>query len=174
MLVLGHIGYSVAAASATRHAIKGLPLDLRLIAAFALLPDVFDRFLYAFVVEEANSGRLFAHTLIFNIVLTGILWAIRRDLWIYGVVSACHLLLDSEGLSLHQAFWPLLGFDLNNVHIGHGAEPGPSFGGRLNNISKAYLDAGTKAVLLDVGGFLALLVTVAFEQRKRITEDPPG
>jgi hypothetical protein len=130
----------------------------------AILPDIIDRSLYVFVIPGAESGRLLAHTLLFNLVLLAILVAIRRDLWIYGILPLVHLLMDLQGLSAHQFFWPFLGADLSNVHIPAGlAETagqsyGDRVGDRIHDVLGTYSGAGFRSLLIDAGGLLALVI----------------
>jgi hypothetical protein len=164
LLVLAHIGYTTAGVKISQKFALRRPLDYRLVVFMAILPDVVDRALYAFVIPGAEGGRLFAHTLLFNLVLLAVLVAIRRDLWIYGVLPLVHLLLDLQGLSADQLFWPFLGADLSNVEIpgGLGEAAGQSYadrvGDRLEAIFGTYGGASLWSLLIDVGGLAALMV----------------
>jgi hypothetical protein len=164
LLILAHIGYTTGAVKISERFALRRPLDYRLIVLMAILPDVIDRTLYAFVIPGAEGGRLFAHTLLFNLVLLAVLVAIRRDLWIYGVLPLAHLLLDLEGLSAEQFFWPFLGADLSNVHIpgGLGETAGQPYadrvGDRIEAILSTYGRASVRSFLIDSGGFAALVV----------------
>jgi len=130
----------------------------------AILPDVIDRALYAFVIPGAEGGRLFAHTLLFNLVLLIVLVTIRRDLWIYALLPLVHLLLDLEGLSAEQFFWPFLGADLSNVEIPGGLEEtagqpyADRVGERIESILGTYGGASVRSFLIDAGGLTALMV----------------
>lgn len=136
----------------------------------AILPDVIDRLLYVFVIPGAESGRLFAHTLPFNLALLVILVAIRRDLWIYGVLPLGHLLLDLQCTSAHQLFWPFWGADLSNIHISTcleeagGQSYGDRIGDRIQDIAGTYSGAGLRSVLIEAAG-LAILVILTVRSR---------
>ena len=136
----------------------------------AILPDVIDRLLYVFVIPGAESGRLVAHTLLFNLALLAILVAIRRDLWIYGVLPLGHLLLDLECMSAHQLFWPFWGANLSNIHISTclaetgGQSYGDRIGDRIQDILGTYSGAGFRSVLIDAAG-LAVLVILAVRSK---------
>ena len=164
MLLLAHLGYTTGAVRISQKFALSRPLDYRLVALMAILPDVIDRALYAFVIPGAQSGRLFAHTLIFGLVLLAVLVVIRRDLWIYSILPLLHLLMDLQGLSAHQFFWPFLGADLNNVHIPAGlAETagqsyGDRVGDRMHDVLGTYSGAGFRSLLIDAGGLLALVI----------------
>ena len=164
MLLLAHIGYTTGAVGISQKFALRRPLDYRLVVLMAILPDVIDRTLYAFVIPGAEGGRLFAHTLLFNLVLLAVLVAIRRDLWIYGVLPLVHLLLDLQGLWADQLFWPFLGADLSNVEIpgGLGETAGQPYadrvGDRIEDIFGTYGGASVRSFLIDAGGLAALMV----------------
>jgi hypothetical protein len=163
LLLLAHLGCTTGAVRISQGFVVKRPLDYRLVALMAILPDVIDRPLYVFVIAGAESGRLLAHTLLFNLVLLAILVAIRRDLWIYGVLPLGHLVLDLECLSAHQLFWPFGGADLNNIHISTclaqttGQSYGDRIGDRIGDVLGTYGGAGFRAVLIDAAGLVALL-----------------
>ena len=164
MLLLAHLGCTTAAVRISQKSVLKRPIDYRLVALMAILPDVIDRSLYVFVIPGAESGRLFAHTLLFNLVLLAILVAIRRDLWIYGVLPLVHLLLDLRCLSGDQLFWPFCGPDLTNVHISDclAGTAGQSYGGRIRDriedVLSTYRGVGLRALLSDAGGLVALVI----------------
>jgi len=164
LLLLAHVGYTTGALRVSQRFALRRPLDYRLVVLMAILPDVIDRALYAFVIPGAEGGRLFAHTLLFNLVLLAVLVAIRRDLWIYGLLPLVHLLLDLQGLRAEQLFWPFLGADLSNVQIpdGLGETAGQSYldrvANRLGAIFDTYGEASLWSFLIDAGGFVALTV----------------
>jgi hypothetical protein len=164
LLILAHVGYTTGAVGISQKFALRRPLDYRLVVLMAMLPDVIDRALYVFVIPGAEGGRLFAHTLLFNLVLLAVLVAIRRDLWIYGVLPLVHLLLDLEGLSAGQFFWPFLGADLSNVQIpnGLGEAAGQPYtdrvGDRLEDIFGTYGEASVRSFLIDAGGLVVFMV----------------
>jgi hypothetical protein len=164
LLVLAHVGYTTAGVKISQKFALRRPLDYRLVVLMAMLPDVIDRALYVFVIPGAEGGRLFAHTLLLNLVLLALLVAIRRDLWIYGVLPLVHLLLDLQGLSADQLFWPFLGADLSNVEIpgGLGETAGQPYadrmGDRIEDILGTYSGARLWSLLIDASGLAALMV----------------
>lgn len=165
MLVLAHVGYTTAGVKISQKFALRRPLDYRLVVLMAILPDVIDRTLYVFVIPGAQSGRLFAHTLMFNLLLLAVLVAIRRDLWVYGVLPVVHLLLDLQSLSAGQFFWPLSGADLGNVQIpnGLGEAAGQPYadrvGDRIADILDTYNGATFRSFLANVGGLASLTVS---------------
>jgi hypothetical protein len=164
LLVLAHVGYTTSAVGIAQKFALRRPLDYRLVVLMAILPDVIDRALYVFVIPGAQSGRLIAHTLLFNLVLLAVLVAIRRDLWIYGVLPLGHLLLDLQGLSAQHLFWPFLGADLSNIGIGGGlagaaAQPyAGRVGDRIEHILGTYGGASLWSFLIDAGGLTVLII----------------
>jgi hypothetical protein len=94
LLLLAHVGYTAAGVRLSQKFALRRPLDYRLVVLMAILPDIIDRFLYVFVIPGAESGHLFAHTLVFNVALFVVLVAIRRELWIYALLPIAHLALD--------------------------------------------------------------------------------
>ena len=162
MLLLGHVGYTVGGGWAAQRLRLKNPVDFRLIAFMAIFPDVVDRALYVLFIPDAASGRLIAHTLVFQLALFAVLVVIRRDFWIYGLASLMHLALDGQGLSAEQVLWPVLGSGLENVEIvsGSAAVAGQSYGervfDRLQDITSTYGNAGMVAILLDIGGLIVL------------------
>ena len=164
MLVLAHVGYTTAGVKISQKFALRRPLDYRLVVLMAILPDVIDRTLYAFVIPGAEGGRLFAHTLLFNLALLAALVAIRRDLWIYGLLPLVHLLFDLESLSAEQLFWPFLGADLSNVEIpgGLAETSGQPYAervrDRIEDILGTYGGASVRSFLIDAGGLAALMV----------------
>ncbi len=164
MLLLAHLGYTVGGGWIAQSLRLKNAIDFRLVAFMAIFPDVLDRALYLLFIPDAVSGRLIAHTLIFQLALFAALVIMRRSFWIYGLASLMHLALDSRGLLAAQALWPLLGADLENIHIvsGSAAAAGHSFGERLMDrlevITSTYTNADLSAILFDIGGLVTLLV----------------
>jgi hypothetical protein len=78
-----------------------------LIALGGLLPDLIDKPLGHLILPE-NNGRIFAHTLLFALILfaSGLLWAKVMPL-AYGVVF--HHLLDFVYKEPDPTLWPFLG-----------------------------------------------------------------
>ena len=170
MLLLAHLGYTTAAVGVSEKLNLKRHLDYRLVALMAILPDVVDRALYVFALPGAQSGRLFAHTLVFCLVLLAVFVVIRRDLWVYGLLPLFHLLMDMQGLSAQQFFWPLLDADLSSVHIpgGLAETAGQSYadrvGDRIHDILDTYGRAGILSLLIEAGG-LATLVLLTLKSR---------
>ena len=167
MLPLAHIGYTVGGGWAAQHLRLKNALDFRLLALMAIFPDILDRALYLLIIPDAQSGRLIAHTLVFQLALLAVLMAIRREFWIYGLASLLHLALDAPG-SAEQVLWPALGAGLENVHIesGSAAAAGQSYGervlDRMEIVMSNYGSADLLAILFDVGGLVVLMALAAW------------
>ena len=177
MLLLAHLGFTTGAVGISQRFVLKRHLDYRLIALMAILPDLVDRPLHVFVIPGAQSGRLFAHTLIFSVVLLAGLVVIRRDLWIYSILPLFHVLMDFQGMSAQQFFWPFLGADLSNVHISAGlAETaGQSYADRvadrIQETLGTYGGAGVRSLLIEAGGvvvFVALALASRLYDRRRL------
>jgi hypothetical protein len=97
LLLVAHLGYTTGAVRIAQRFALRRSIDYRLVALMAILPDVIDRPLHVFIIPGSQSGRLFAHTLIFNLVLLAVLVAVRRGLWLYGILPLFHLIMDLQG-----------------------------------------------------------------------------
>jgi hypothetical protein len=177
VLILSHIGYTVAAADGLRRGVKTPPFDLRIVAFMALLPDIIDRTLYLFVFDNALSSRLIAHTLLFNLALLIALTAVNRRWWVYGAASMFHLVLDSVPPSIawwHQVFWPFLGADLEYLRFATELSSTADVvtGGLVDRIVKimgSYLNAPLWYLMLEP---IALAVIVLYVMRWRRSRRP--
>jgi len=138
MLLLGHAGITFGAALAAdmarnRHkaAAASKPptgnrwvepvrrlsqtVDIRLLLIGSLLPDIIDKPLGLLLLPSVfGGGRLFAHTLLFTLVLTLFGLSLYRFRGNNGVLvlaygSVMHLVLDSMWASPAILLWPFLG-----------------------------------------------------------------
>ena len=90
------------------------PIDYRLVAAGAILPDLIDKPLGIYLLrKQLGSGRIYGHTLLFGLglVLGGSLLARRgrSGLLSLGLGVVTHMLTDLVMLSPRTFFWPLGG-----------------------------------------------------------------
>lgn len=127
MLLFAHAGITLGSAVVLEQAARRSPaaptkpraghiFDLRLWLIGALLPDIIDKPLanYLFPSVFHGNGRIFAHTLLFLVLLLGaglyLKLAHHRD-WMLPLAggTAIHLLLDGMWRDPHTLFWPLLG-----------------------------------------------------------------
>jgi inner membrane protein len=98
-------------------------VDIRILLVGSLLPDIIDKPIgQVFFRETFSNGRIFAHTLLFLIVLAGIgffLFKRYRQVWMLTLAAGTftHLILDSMWESPATLFWPLLGFTFEKVEL---------------------------------------------------------
>jgi len=104
MLLFAHLGLTLAAGRFFAKA------DLAFLALGSLLPDLIDKPLGWLVYGTPSMGRIYAHTLLFLMllmVLAVVSWDIRLASLSGGVLA--HLILDSMWNSPTTLFWPLRG-----------------------------------------------------------------
>lgn len=128
MFILGHIGITIGIFALLRKnpLLSGIPVDLRLVAFGAILPDLIDKPLgQILLADTVGNGRILAHTLLFCLLLFSAGLYIYRSNRYTGiiVISAAtflHLLEDSIWTTPETFFWPLLGtgFPNNTPQIG--------------------------------------------------------
>jgi inner membrane protein len=101
-------------------------MDYRLLLVGSMLPDLIDKPLgHIFFVDFFdNQGRLFAHSLLFLIimVLIGLYLHHRwKQQWllILSFGTAMHLLTDEIWLNPHTIFWPVLGWSFEQGESGN-------------------------------------------------------
>ncbi|MFO8102298.1 MAG: metal-dependent hydrolase [Dehalococcoidia bacterium] len=92
-------------------------IDYRLVLVGSMLPDIIDKPIGHFFFADTfdNNGRIFAHTLLFFLLLLG--YGLFR-FFHYGkngvlVVALCsgfHLILDEMWLNTTTLFWPMKGW----------------------------------------------------------------
>ena len=87
-------------------------IDIRLLLIGALLPDIIDKPLGLLLFE---NGRVFAHTLLFWLLLTAgalyyYLGSRRSWLLVLSFGTFCHLVLDQMWLTPKTLLWPAFGF----------------------------------------------------------------
>ena len=116
MYLLAHTGIALGAAYAVDKSVRSplLKVDYRFILLGALLPDLIDKPLGRVIfAQELGNGRIFAHTLLFLLLVTlvGIVvYRLKGQQWglclAFGVLM--HFLLDSMCLDPVTLFWPFL------------------------------------------------------------------
>ena len=122
MFILGHIGITIGIFEIARRipGLSGIPIDLRLVALGAMLPDLIDKPIgHVIFVDSIGNGRIVAHTLLFCLLLflTGLYIYSNRQQTYMLVISAAtflHLLEDSLWNTPVTLFWPLLGTEFPN------------------------------------------------------------
>ena len=131
MLILGHLGFSLAATKVGEGAYKRVSnrrfrsaaklIDYRILAVGAMLPDIIDKPLATLVLTEALDGvtRNLGHTLLFSLSLF-VIWAVvsrrrRNFLFPLAVGSGLHLLLDGMFSNPNTLLWPFLGWEFSEA-----------------------------------------------------------
>jgi len=118
MFIFGHIGITLGVFYSLNRLFpeKNILVNLKWIAFGALLPDFIDKPLGRIILAETiGSGRIFAHTLLFGVLLGLVAaYAFYQKGWkiplIVAGASFCHLLEDQMWNSPEVLFWPLLGW----------------------------------------------------------------
>lgn len=104
MLLFAHVGLALALARIAPRA------DLLFVAIGSMLPDIIDKPLGDVIYGNPNMGRIFAHTILF-LLLLGIAALYTHDLRLASIFGGVltHLSLDFMWNSPVILFWPLLG-----------------------------------------------------------------
>lgn len=96
-------------------------MDYRVLLIGSLLPDLIDKPLGdIFFYGAFQNGRIIAHTLVFNILLTALaIYALKKwkSVWplILAFGSVLHLILDQIWLEYYTFLWPLYGWSFPKV-----------------------------------------------------------
>jgi len=105
------------AASAQLGASTGSLFDYRLVALGALLPDIIDKPLAWFILDDPAYEHSFAHSLLFAaiLILPGLSVARRGDRRLLSLAfgDTMHLLCDPVMRTPEKLFWPLLGWSFD-------------------------------------------------------------
>lgn len=120
MIFFGHLGPAVAAVRIGEKILgksteKELNIDYRFVLVGAVLPDLIDKPIGMFFLRNVfHNSRLFAHAIIFAVILTAI--GIYRNykykkngILMLGIGSFIHQILDSMWHFPKIALWPFLG-----------------------------------------------------------------
>ena len=97
-------------------------IDIRLLFVGALLPDIIDKPIGRVFFEGTfENGRIFAHTLVFLVVLTLIgLYMYKKRGSLAGLALSfgvlTHLVLDAMWQLPHTLLWPLYGFSFDRYY----------------------------------------------------------
>jgi inner membrane protein len=140
MLLFGHAGITLGAAALAAGAFNRgesdeLPrrawfaaltrrIDARLLLIGSMLPDIIDKPVgQYFFAETFRNGRIYAHTLLFLLLLAGagyILFKRRRQIWLVTIAAGtlAHLALDEMWQVPGTLFWPAMGFDFPRYELG--------------------------------------------------------
>lgn len=115
MIFFGHLGLTGLVANLTEKSTEKIPMDYRAVLVGSILPDLLDkpigRLLFA---NTFNTGRIFAHTLLFVLLLLGIgsyCWfRYRKTGWLV-LAGSCllHDVFDSMWVIPQTFLWPFFG-----------------------------------------------------------------
>ena len=100
-------------------------IDWRLVILGSMLPDIIDKPLGTVLFSGTfSNGRIFAHTLLFSLILLLIgLYFYKRGKTGMLVVALCsmgHLVLDSMWRTTSTLFWPLRGWEFPKYDLSDG------------------------------------------------------
>lgn len=117
MIFFGHLGLTAGAIKTyEKIAHKGeLSVDYRIVLLGSILPDIIDKPIGAFLFRSTfHNSRIFAHTLLFSalLIILGLYFVHKNgthSIFLLGVCSSIHLILDSMWLYPSILFWPFLG-----------------------------------------------------------------
>lgn len=111
-MILWHAGLTMAI---VWFVMRGNPrIDYRIVAAASLLPDLIDKPIgRIFFRERFESGRIFAHALIVNLLIFCVLFfmrgRIKRQFVLVPIASLLHLAEDGVWSDPEIFWWPLFG-----------------------------------------------------------------
>lgn len=133
MLVLGHTGVALGAIEGAlrlsgKRRKNPIKIDFRFVLIGALLPDIIDKPIGMWLLRDFfSNGRIFAHTLLFNLLLIVLGFYLYKKwratgLLVLGISSSLHLIQDRMWLSPHTLLWPALGLGFPRTDISHWLE----------------------------------------------------
>jgi inner membrane protein len=139
MMLLAHTGITLGAATMLAGAVRlkkksanGIStwftslseyVDIRILLIGSLLPDIIDKPLGVFFFRDTfSSGRIFAHTLLFTVILAAagfLLYHRRYRTWLLVLAfgTFIHLILDQIWLTPKTMLWPFLGFTFDRLDV---------------------------------------------------------
>jgi membrane-bound metal-dependent hydrolase YbcI (DUF457 family) len=150
--LFAHLGLTLASGRLSRR------IALAYLALGSMLPDIIDKPLGLIVFGTPAMGRIFAHTLIFLLVLTALAVALLdfRIASISGGVLA-HLVLDSMWKSPVTLLWPFLGNFPMTVELS-----------TFSYVKQLLFELGDPSVLVPEVLGLSYLIYFAFERRSSL------
>ncbi|OGO31061.1 MAG: hypothetical protein A2Z29_08230 [Chloroflexi bacterium RBG_16_56_11] len=98
-------------------------VDIRFLMFGSLLPDIVDKPIGHFIFRDTfNNGRIFAHTLLFFLLLSAagfFLYRRRHSVWMLTLAAGtlAHLALDAMWYIPATLFWPLMGFEFEKIDL---------------------------------------------------------
>ncbi|MFC1998694.1 metal-dependent hydrolase [Chloroflexota bacterium] len=98
-------------------------MDLRILIAGSMLPDLIDKPLGQVIFKESiGNGRIYAHTLLFLIVISAIgyhLYRARQHVWLVALSfgSLLHIIEDELWLMQKTLFWPFMSVTFDKLDL---------------------------------------------------------
>lgn len=139
MLVLAHAGITLGTATLLAGVVKyrhepkrsriswfaslSKYIDIRILIIGSLLPDIIDKPVGQYFFQETFSyGRIYAHTLLFLVIITAVgfyLYRSYRQVWLITLAfgTFIHLVLDEMWLTPRTLFWPFMGFAFDRADL---------------------------------------------------------
>ena len=155
MLVFGHVGITLGVAWLVESKLR-VRMDYRLIVIGSLLPDIIDKPV-GMIILPLHNGRVFAHTLLFVLILLLIGLKYRKFLFLSSA-SFLHLLEDEIWNEPETLFWPLLGFEFPaREHV--------SFYEYLGRIASEYTPSPSHIFISEVVGLAVILAFLLKKSR---------
>lgn len=161
MFIFGHLGITLGLFMLLEHRLPALKgrIDYTAVLFGSMLPDLIDKPIGRVIFSGTiDNGRIFAHTLLFFIVLSSAafyIWKKKNDMRAISLCAAsfCHLVEDSMWEAPATLFWPLMGWQFPS-------NPGP-YNGILDYfqtlMTYAYTPALDYVFMSEVVGFMVLL-----------------
>ena len=142
------------------------------IAIGALLPDFIDKPLGRIILAETiGSGRIFAHTLLFGLLLGLAGYYLytqgKPELLIIAGASFCHLLEDQIWNTPEVFFWPLLGWGFPKDTIS-----GSFIEYLMIIFNRSYDPEFTEVFISEIVGLLIIVLLTGVYIREKTKENP--
>jgi len=174
MFVFGHLGITLGLFKLLEHKLPVLKgrIDYAAVLLGSMLPDLIDKPIGRVIFSGTiDNGRIFAHTLLFFIVLCAVsfyLWKRKDDIrpMFLSAASFCHLIQDNMWEVPATLFWPLMGWQFPS-------NPGP-YDGILDYFQTlctyAYTPALDYVFISEATGFIILLfLSVRYLRQKYLS-----
>lgn len=126
MFIFAHAGLTLMGYQILGRKIKQMralaPPQMAAVLFFSLLPDLLDKPLTFWFIQEAVSSRWLGHTMAFSLLVCAVVYFLCPSLktWVWACPG--HLLLDSMWRYPHTLLFPLLGWEMDP-----GSDPRISF-----------------------------------------------
>ncbi|MDK2877171.1 MAG: hypothetical protein PWQ22_1581 [Archaeoglobaceae archaeon] len=148
MLIFGHLGITIGIPWLMESKLK-IRMNYLLIAIGSLLPDIIDKPIGLIFLE---NGRVFAHTLIFILILS-LLGLKYRKLLYLSSASFLHLIQDKAWIEPKTLLWPFLGTDFPRKI---------EFQEYVGKVVSEYNPSFSETFIFEVAGILILLMFLKF------------